>query len=67
MNENLYQPNVFSGLKSQEITFDFIAANSNGTCIVTFFGGEPLLEFEILKQKIHTDIQDFVNQKDISL
>jgi hypothetical protein len=28
MNENLYQPNVFSGLKSQEITFDFIAANS---------------------------------------
>lgn len=28
MNENLYQPNVFSGRKSQEITFDFIAANS---------------------------------------
>ncbi|MBN1218990.1 MAG: hypothetical protein JXM69_08680 [Anaerolineae bacterium] len=28
MNENLYQPNVFSGLKSQEITFDFISANS---------------------------------------
>jgi hypothetical protein len=28
MNENLYQPNVHSGLKSQEITFDFIAANS---------------------------------------
>jgi hypothetical protein len=28
MNENLYRPNVFSGLKSQEITFDFIAANS---------------------------------------
>jgi hypothetical protein len=27
-NENLYQPNVFSGLKSQEITFDFIDANS---------------------------------------
>jgi hypothetical protein len=28
MNENLYQPNVFSGRKSQEITFDFIASNS---------------------------------------
>jgi hypothetical protein len=28
MNENLYRPNVFSGLKSQEMTFDFIAANS---------------------------------------
>jgi len=28
MNENLYAPNVFSGIKSQEITFDFIAANS---------------------------------------
>jgi hypothetical protein len=28
MNENLYRPNVFSGVKSQEITFDFIAANS---------------------------------------
>ena len=28
LNENLYQPNVFSGGKSQEITFDFIAANS---------------------------------------
>ncbi|MBI1881787.1 MAG: hypothetical protein HYR94_26720 [Chloroflexi bacterium] len=28
MNENLYQPNVFSGLKSQEMTFDFISANS---------------------------------------
>ncbi len=28
MNENLYQPNVLTGLKSQEITFDFIAANS---------------------------------------
>lgn len=28
MNENLYAPNVQSGLKSQEITFDFIAANS---------------------------------------
>lgn len=27
-NENLYGPNVFSGRKSQEITFDFIAANS---------------------------------------
>lgn len=27
-NENLYGPNVFSGFKSQEITFDFIAANS---------------------------------------
>ncbi|RME73563.1 MAG: hypothetical protein D6784_11760 [Chloroflexi bacterium] len=27
-NENLYAPNVFSGAKSQEITFDFIAANS---------------------------------------
>ncbi|MCB0208085.1 MAG: hypothetical protein KDJ52_02070 [Anaerolineae bacterium] len=27
-NENLYQPNVFSGAKSQEITFDFISANS---------------------------------------
>jgi hypothetical protein len=28
LNENLYAPNVFSGLKSQEITFDFIASNS---------------------------------------
>jgi hypothetical protein len=28
MNENLYRPNVLSGQKSQEITFDFIAANS---------------------------------------
>jgi hypothetical protein len=28
LNENLYAPNVFSGLKSQELTFDFIAANS---------------------------------------
>jgi hypothetical protein len=28
LNENLYRPNVFSGFKSQEITFDFIAANS---------------------------------------
>jgi hypothetical protein len=28
MNENLYQPNVFSGAKSQEITFDFISAHS---------------------------------------
>jgi hypothetical protein len=28
MNENLYKPNVFSGLKSQEMTFDFISANS---------------------------------------
>jgi len=28
MNENLYKPNVLSGAKSQEITFDFIAANS---------------------------------------
>ncbi len=28
MNENLYAPNVFSGFKSQEITFDFISANS---------------------------------------
>ncbi len=28
MNENQYPPNVFSGVKSQEITFDFIAANS---------------------------------------
>lgn len=27
-NENLYKPNVFSGLKSQEITFDFISASS---------------------------------------
>ncbi len=28
MNENLYKPNVFSGAKSQEITFDFISANA---------------------------------------
>ena len=28
LNENLYQPNVQSGSKSQEITFDFIVANS---------------------------------------
>ncbi len=28
MNENLYQPNVFTGAKSQEITFDFITSNS---------------------------------------
>lgn len=28
MNENLYQPNVHSGAKSQEMTFDFISANS---------------------------------------
>jgi len=28
LNENSYGPNVFSGFKSQEITFDFIAANS---------------------------------------
>jgi hypothetical protein len=28
MNENLYQPNVMTGLKSQEMTFDFISANS---------------------------------------
>jgi hypothetical protein len=28
LNENLYAPNVFSGFKSQEITFDFVAANS---------------------------------------
>lgn len=28
LNENLYPPNVQSGVKSQEITFDFIAANS---------------------------------------
>jgi hypothetical protein len=28
MNENLYKPNIQSGLKSQEMTFDFIAAHS---------------------------------------
>jgi len=28
LNENLYRPNVLSGVKSQEITFDFISANS---------------------------------------
>ncbi len=28
MNENLYAPNVLSGVKSQEMTFDFISANS---------------------------------------
>ena len=27
-NENLYAPNVFGGIASQEITFDFISANS---------------------------------------
>jgi uncharacterized protein len=29
---------------------DFLVANSNGSCIVTFFGGEPLLELSLIRQ-----------------
>jgi uncharacterized protein len=29
---------------------DFLVANSNGSCIVTFFGGEPLLELPLIRQ-----------------
>ncbi len=29
---------------------DFLAENSNGTCAVTFFGGEPMLEFPLIEQ-----------------
>lgn len=29
---------------------DFLAGASNGSCTVTFFGGEPLMELELLKE-----------------
>jgi uncharacterized protein len=29
---------------------DFLANQSNGSCVVTFFGGEPLMEFDLLRQ-----------------
>jgi uncharacterized protein len=31
---------------------DFLADQSDGRCVVTFFGGEPLLEGELLKQAV---------------
>ncbi len=29
---------------------DFLADNSNGSCAITFFGGEPLLEFPLIRE-----------------
>jgi uncharacterized protein len=31
---------------------DFLAAASNGSCTITFFGGEPLMEFELIQQLV---------------
>jgi uncharacterized protein len=33
-------------------TLDFLACASNGSCTITFFGGEPLMEFELIKQLV---------------
>ena len=31
---------------------DFLASASNGSCTITFFGGEPLLEFELIRRLV---------------
>ena len=31
---------------------DFLADQSNGRCVVTFFGGEPLLEGKLLQEVV---------------
>jgi uncharacterized protein len=33
-------------------SIDFLAAQANGKCIITFFGGEPLLEFSLIKEVV---------------
>ena len=33
-------------------TIDFLAEQCNGRCVATFFGGEPLLERELLKEVV---------------
>jgi hypothetical protein len=60
-NENLYGPNVFSGLKSQELTFDFIAANSG---VLRTIDTVPGHRYTILAQAKHdhstTPVQMFL-------
>jgi uncharacterized protein len=33
-------------------TIDFLASASNKSCTITFFGGEPLMEFELIKRLV---------------
>ena len=33
-------------------SIDFIVENSNGSCVINFFGGEPLLKIELIKKII---------------
>ena len=31
---------------------NFLAENSDGSCAITFFGGEPMLEFPLVRQTV---------------
>ncbi|PWB71849.1 hypothetical protein C3F09_07400 [candidate division GN15 bacterium] len=59
-NCNLRCKYCYAGTKSQRSmsvdtarqALDFLDTQSSGKCAVTFFGGEPLLEFECLKETV---------------
>ena len=38
------------GPETAERAIDFLYEHSNGSCVATFFGGEPLLEFQLMKE-----------------
>jgi uncharacterized protein len=38
------------GVETAQRTIDFLHGHSDGSCVVTFFGGEPLLEFRLMKE-----------------
>ena len=45
-------------IETAKKSIDFLVKNSNKRCIVTFFGGEPLVEFKLIKK-----IVDYSHQK----
>jgi uncharacterized protein len=40
-------------LETAKKSLKYLHDNSNGKCIVTFFGGEPLIDFELLKKIVN--------------
>ena len=50
--------NQSMSLETARKSMDFIGKNSRGRCIINFFGGEPLLKFDLIKKIVSDNLDN---------
>jgi uncharacterized protein len=53
--------------KTALAAIDFLAGQSNGRCVVTFFGGEPLLEGPLLREVVRYSLETYDRKVDFRI